>query len=186
MAAGSAPRNSPPSWSTPSRYAASEIAGHYDQREYGKALRKIMQLADLANQYVDAKKPWDIAKSPDRARELHTVCSTALALFRDLTLYLKPVLPRLAAGVEAMLGIPELTWEHAWQHLPAGHAIKPYKHLLTRIDAKQIVALVEANKETLVATPASAGAPSRAPANSPRPLPRSRRAKGKMRVPARR
>jgi methionyl-tRNA synthetase len=56
------------------------------------------------------------------------------------------VLPRLAAGVEAMLGIPELTWGHAWQHLPAGHAIKPYKHLLTRIDAKQIVALVEANK----------------------------------------
>jgi methionyl-tRNA synthetase len=133
--------------------ASGEIANHYAQREYGKALRKVMQLADLANRYVDLRKPWDIAKSPARRDELLTVCSTALALFRDLTLYLKPVLPHLARHVEAMLNIPELKWEHSWQHLPAGHAIEPYRHLMTRIDPRQIAALVAANRETLKPAP---------------------------------
>ncbi len=130
-------------------FASGEIAGYYGQREYGKALRKVMQLADHANQYVDAKKPWEMAKSPEKSDELHTVCSTALALFRDLTLYLKPVLPALAGNVESMLNIPALKWEHAWKHLPAGHVIEPYRHLMTRVDSKQITALVEANKESL-------------------------------------
>jgi len=135
--------------------AGSEIAGYYDEREYGKALRKIMQLADLANQYVDGKKPWEMARSPDKSSELHAVCSTALALFRDLTLYLKPVLPGLARDVESLLNIPALEWKQAWKHLPAGHVINPYQHLMTRIDPKQITALVEANKESLKpATPA--------------------------------
>ncbi|MCW5604323.1 MAG: methionine--tRNA ligase [Burkholderiales bacterium] len=133
--------------------AAGEIAGYYDQREYGKALRKIMQLADLANQYVDARKPWEIAKSPDRNGELQEVCSTALALFRDLTLYLKPVLPALARNVETMLNIPALEWKHAWKHPEAGHIIKPYQHLMTRVDAKQIAALTEANRESLKPRP---------------------------------
>ena len=132
--------------------ASGEIAGYYDQREYGKALRKVMRLADQANQYVDAKKPWEMAKSPGKSDELHTVCSTALALFRDLTLYLKPVLPVLADNVESMLNIPALKWEHAWKHLPAGHVIKPYQHLMTRVDPKQITALVEANRESLKPT----------------------------------
>jgi methionyl-tRNA synthetase len=133
-------------------FASQEIADLYDQREYAKALRKVMQLADSANQYVDSKKPWEIAKSPERAGELHTVCSTALALFRDITLYLKPVLPQLARKVELMLNIPELKWDHAWKHLPAAHAINAYQHLITRIDPKQTTALVEANKETLMAS----------------------------------
>ncbi|MEX0959847.1 MAG: methionine--tRNA ligase [Burkholderiales bacterium] len=135
--------------------ASREISEHYDEREFGKALRKIMQLADLANQYVDAKRPWEIAKSEDRRDELHAVCSTAMALFRDLALYLKPVLPQLAQNVESLFNIPELKWNHAWKHLPAGHVIKPYQHLMTRVDRKQIDALVEASKEDLQAKPQS-------------------------------
>jgi methionyl-tRNA synthetase len=128
--------------------ASAEIAGYYEQRDYGKAMRKIMQLADLANQYVDAHKPWEIAKSENKRAELHSVCSTALALFRELTLYLKPVLPQLASKVETLLGIPPLSWDSAWKHLQSGHKIKPYEHLMTRIDPKQIEALIAANKET--------------------------------------
>jgi methionyl-tRNA synthetase len=133
--------------------ASKEIGDHYDNREYGKALRKIMQLTDVANQYVDAKKPWELARAPDKSDELHTVCSTALALFRDLTLFLKPVLPKLAAQVEQLLGVPALKWSDAWKHLPAGHVIKPYQHLMTRIDVKQVDALVAANKDNLQAAP---------------------------------
>jgi methionyl-tRNA synthetase len=136
--------------------AATEIAACYENREFGRALRKIMALADLANRYVDVNRPWEIAKSPERSEELHSVCSTALALFRDLTLYLKPVLPQLAAAVERMLQIEPLAWAHAWQHLPAGHAIRPYQHLMTRIEPKQVTALVDANKESLQPTPSSA------------------------------
>jgi methionyl-tRNA synthetase len=133
--------------------APGEIAKCYEQREFGRALRTIMSLADLANRYVDTKRPWDIAKSPERAGELQSVCSTALALFRDLTVYLKPVLPNVAAAVERTFDIPALAWHDAWQQLPAGHAIRPYQHLMTRIEPKQVTALVEANKESLQPTP---------------------------------
>jgi methionyl-tRNA synthetase len=138
--------------------AAAEIGGHYEQRDFGRAMRRIMALADTANRYVDARRPWDIAKSPERSAELHTVCSTALALFRELTLYLKPVLPNVAAAAEQMLGIQPLTWRDAWRHLPAGHPIRPYSHLMTRIDPKQVTALVEANKESLQPSAAPARA----------------------------
>ncbi len=150
--------------------AADEIAGYYEQREFGRAVRRIMALADLANRYVDARRPWEIAKSPERAAELHSVCSTALALFRDLTLYLKPVLPDVAAAAEHMLGVQPLVWRDAWRHLPAGHAIRPYSHLMSRIDPKQVTALVDANKETLqpAASPARA---SEQPSQSGAPAP---------------
>ena len=127
--------------------AAGEIRDDYESREFGKALRKVMQLADLANQYVDHHKPWELAKDPARAATLHTVCSTALALFRDLTLYLKPVLPALAATVEQFLSIAPLQWHDAWKHLPAGHRINAYQHLMSRIDPKQVEALIEPNRE---------------------------------------
>jgi methionyl-tRNA synthetase len=143
-------------------FAGTEIAEYYDQREFGKALRKIMHLADQANKYVDANKPWEIAKNPERSAELHTVCSTAIALFRDLTLYLKPVLPALAREVETLLNIPALTWEHASKHLPAGHAIKPYQHLMNRVDPKQLDALFDIAKETtVVTTPSPQPSPSK-------------------------
>jgi len=134
--------------------ASGEIAGYFDTREFGKATRKIMQLADLANQYVDARKPWELAKLPARSEELHSVCSTALALFRDLTLYLKPILPKLAGEAERLLNIPPLAWNDAWKHLPAGHSINTYAHLMTRIDPKKVEALLE---------PAAESAPTPAP-----------------------
>jgi methionyl-tRNA synthetase len=133
--------------------AAEEIGQCYDSREFGRAMRKIMALADTANRYVDAKRPWDIAKAPERRSELQTVCSTALALFLDLTVYLKPVLPKVAATVEGLVNIPPLEWSHAGKYLPAGHVVQPYQHLMKRIDPKQVTALVEANKENLQSAP---------------------------------
>ena len=127
--------------------AADEISGYYDGREYGKAIRKIMALADLANQYVDANKPWDLAKQDGKDAELLTVCSTAVAMFRDLTVYLAPVLPRLAATAGEMFNFDAFDWKSTAKPLKEGHAILPYKHLMARIDPKQIDALLEPVKE---------------------------------------
>jgi methionyl-tRNA synthetase len=132
--------------------ASQDIAAFYEAREFGKAIREIMALADLANQYVDEMKPWELAKQPEQAPKLQEVCTVGLNLFRILTLYLKPVLPRLAAQVEAFLDIPPLTWTDAGQLL-TGHTIKPYQHLLARVDAKQVEALIEANKQSLQEKP---------------------------------
>ena len=133
--------------------AAETIAAHYEAREYGKALREIMALADLANQYVDLHKPWEMARQEGRDRELHAVCTVALNAFRFLTLYLKPVLPRLANEVEAFLNIPPLAWQDTGRLL-THHAIQPYRHLMTRVDPKAIEAMIEENRESLVPPPA--------------------------------
>ncbi|MBI4989611.1 MAG: methionine--tRNA ligase [Rhodocyclales bacterium] len=135
-------------------WQSDEIARAYEAREYGKALREIMRLADLANQYVNDNKPWELSKDATQANRLHEVCSTAISLFRDLTLYLKPVLPKLAEHVEQFLNISPLKWADIGSSLPAGHRINEYKHLMTRIDSKQIDALVEANRESLAPAPA--------------------------------
>ena len=132
-----------------SAFANGEIAHCYEQRDFSRALREIMRLADTANQYIAEKKPWDLAKQEGKDAELHEACSTALTLFRDLTMYLKPVLPELAAQVEAFLNIPPLTWNDIWKALPAGHSISPYQHLATRLDPKLIEAMVAANQESL-------------------------------------
>ncbi len=150
--------------------AAAEIHDCYDQREYGKALRRVMQLANLANQYVDAHKPWELARAPERSGELHAVCSTALALFRDLTLYLKPVLPHTARDVEALLRIAPLMWNDAWRHLPAGHRIGEYRHLMTRVEARQMAALVAANKDNLAEKNVPAATAAAAPLSEPRSI----------------
>lgn len=128
--------------------ASSGIAGYYESREYSKAVRKIMQLADLANQYVDTKKPWELAKRPEKTSELHSVCSTALALFRDLILYLSPVLPLTAERAAKFLNLPSLEWKDAWKHLPGGHRISAYEHLMTRIEQSTIDTMIEASKES--------------------------------------
>jgi methionyl-tRNA synthetase len=129
----------------------------YEEREYGKAVRRVMALADLCNRYVDRLAPWDLAKDFERNREqIHVGCSIALNAFRVLTIYLKPVLPKLAEQVEAFLNIAPLTWNDVDRWLPAEHQIKPYRHLMTRADAKQTAELVEANKESLVSTPSTA------------------------------
>jgi methionyl-tRNA synthetase len=154
----------PPSLLEEMRGAQASIAALYDARETGKAMREVMALADRANQYVDHEKPWELAKQPDQEAHLHEVCSTALNLFRLLTLYLKPVLPRLAQEVETFLSIPPLVWNDASSILAPGHVIRPYQHLMQRVDTKQTDALVAANRESLPAPaqavqPAAGGAP---------------------------
>jgi methionyl-tRNA synthetase len=126
------------------------IAELYESRDYARAIRRIMELADAVNQYVDTHKPWELAKSPDQDARLHQVCSTTLRLFRDLTLYLKPILPHLAERVEAFLNT-SLTWDAIHHPLPEGHVINAYQHLTTRVDDKQMDALVAANQQSLTA-----------------------------------
>ena len=116
-----------------------------EAREYAKALRLIMELADKVNGFVDENKPWEIAKDPAREAELQKVCSTTLEAFRLLSLYLKPVIPNVAAGVEEFLSLPPLTWESVHTPLSSKHPIKAYKHLMTRVEAPQIEALLAAN-----------------------------------------
>jgi methionyl-tRNA synthetase len=123
--------------------AAPEVEAYYENREFGKALRAVMALADRANQYIDERKPWELAKGAGQEAELHAVCSAGLNLFRLLTLYLKPVLPQLAAAVETFLEIAPLRWQDADSLLPPGHRISPYRHLMTRIDPKQVQALLD-------------------------------------------
>jgi methionyl-tRNA synthetase len=121
---------------------AAEIAALYEGREFGKALREVMALADAANQFVDERKPWELAKQAGKERELHEVCSSALDLFRVLTVYLKPVLPRLAQNAERFLNLPALAWADAARPMPEGHRINEYRHLLSRVEEKQLDALL--------------------------------------------
>jgi methionyl-tRNA synthetase len=123
---------------------AAEIAALYESREFGKALREVMALADIANQFVDEEKPWELSKQAGAERKLHEVCSTALELFRVLTIYLKPVLPKLAADAQRFLNLPDLQWSDAQRQLPEGHRINEYRHLLTRVDDKQLDKLFDA------------------------------------------
>jgi methionyl-tRNA synthetase len=132
------------------------IANLYEGREFGKAIREIMALTDAANQYVDSVKPWELAKLAGRETDLHAACTNALNLFRQLAILLKPVLPALTAKVEAFLNVAPFAWSDAGSTLAAGHAIKPYEHLMTRVDRKQIDALVEANRDSLAAIPPAA------------------------------
>jgi len=130
------------------------IAEAYEAREYGKAVREVMRLADLVNQYADANKPWELAKQPDQSERLHQVCSELLNAFRVLTIYLRPVLPATAQRVEAFMNLQgQLDWAHL-AHYPRS-PINEYQHLMSRVDPKQVAALVEANKESLQPTAAS-------------------------------
>jgi methionyl-tRNA synthetase len=131
--------------------AAPEIQKAYDARDFSRALREIMRLADLANADVAEAAPWVVAKQEGEtaSAKLHADCSSALEMFRLLTLYLKPVLPELTSQVEAFLNVPALTWNSLNESFKNGHAIKEYSHLITRIDGKNIEAMVEANKDSL-------------------------------------
>jgi methionyl-tRNA synthetase len=130
--------------------AADSLAEGLEAREYSRVIRDVMALTDEVNQYVDRVKPWELAKSPELSEALHDACTLLINAFRLLTIYLKPILPKLAADIEAFLNVPPLQWADSEQLL-LGHTINPYAHLMTRIDAKQIDALVEANKESRVA-----------------------------------
>ncbi len=126
------------------RSAGTEIATLYEAREYGKALRIIMEQADAINAYVDANKPWELAKDPANNAKLQEVCSRLLESFRILTVYLKPVLPSLATQVESLFNIAPLRWDDAMKALPDQHAIRPYTHLMTRVEAPMLEQLFEA------------------------------------------
>jgi len=114
----------------------------YEEREFGKALREVMLLADRVNEYVDRHKPWDLAKQAGMDAALHDVCSVCIEAFRLLTIYLKPVLPALAIKVEAFLQVAPLEWHDAQRALGT-HTIGAYQHLMQRVDARQVDALLE-------------------------------------------
>ncbi|MCW5654586.1 methionine--tRNA ligase [Hydrogenophaga sp.] len=141
----------------PLQAAAPAIAELYATREYGKALREIMLLADRVNAYVDQNKPWELAKQDGQDERLHDVCSTCIEAFRLLTLYLKPVLPALAAQVESFLQVQPLQWADAARQLGQGHAIQAYQHLMQRVDPKQLDALFEPPPAPVEAAPLPGG-----------------------------
>ncbi|MDP1733476.1 MAG: methionine--tRNA ligase [Sulfuritalea sp.] len=150
--------------------AAEEIAGLYEARDTARALRRVMALADQINQYVDKNQPWTLAKQEGQEAKLHEVCSLLINAFRLLTIYLKPVLPKLAQRADEFLNVAPLHWTDAEYLLPPAHLINPYEHLMQRIDPKQIEALVAANRESLeptVAPIAVSPAPSFAEPHSP-------------------
>ena len=136
--------------------AASGIAALYDARDTSKAVRDIMALADRVNEYVDAHKPWELAKKPDQAERLHQVCSACIEAFRVLTILLKPILPRLAAQVEHWLIVPPESFATLPMALGAGAQIGEYQHLMQRVDAKQLVKLFDPPEPAVAATPAPA------------------------------
>ncbi|MFN4328498.1 MAG: methionine--tRNA ligase [Limnobacter sp.] len=142
------------------RSLADTIAGHFDEREYGKAIREIMAGADAVNAYVDQEKPWELARQDDQRDALHTACTVCLEAFRLLTLYLKPVLPALAANAEQLLGVTPMVWADVQVPLRSDNPISAFKHLMQRVDSKQIDALIEANRQTLEPTAPTTAQPS--------------------------
>ena len=125
--------------------ASTEIAGHYEDRNFGQAMRSIMKLADKANQYIDEKKPWQLAKEEGKMQEVHEITSLAINLFRVLMTYLKPVLPEMAGKSEAFLNMDNLNWDDIKNPL-LGHKINKFKPLMTRIEDDQIEAMIESSK----------------------------------------
>ena len=137
---------------------ADALAELYEQRDYAKAMRAIMALADRVNQFVDAEKPWELAKDPAQTAKLHEVCSDALRGFAQLITLLAPVLPDTAARAAAFLNLPQpFTWAMVNEPLPAGHAIQPFQHLMQRVDPKQLDALFGLAAEEAGKGAASAG-----------------------------
>jgi len=125
------------------RAARGGIATHYEQRDYAKVVREVMALCDRVNAYVDQNKPWELARQDGMDARLHEVCSACIEAFRILTVYLKPILPRLAGEVAAFLIAPPETLHDTDRPLGAGWQIGPYQHLMQRVDMKQLEALFE-------------------------------------------
>ncbi len=130
------------------------IAQCYEDREYSRGMREIMALADQANQYIADQKPWELAKQDGEERLLQDVCSMGLNLFRVLITYLSPVIPGTAKNAESFLNCDIVTaggW-NAIQRPLANHRIKPFKHLIQRVENKQVEAMIEASKQTVTIT----------------------------------
>jgi methionyl-tRNA synthetase len=128
--------------------AADDIAAYYENREFGKAMRDIMALADKANQYIDEMQPWVAIKDESRHHEVQDVCSIGLNCFRQLVILLKPVLPKLAAQAEAFLNVEDLNWADLGDNL-LDHGINRFQPLMTRIEPVFIERMIEATKADL-------------------------------------
>ena len=152
------------------------IAELFEAREYGRAMREVMQLADQANAWIDERKPWQVAKEPGREAELQAICSLGLEFFRVLATYLKPVLPRMAEKVESFLDVPPLAWADLDRPL-LGHRVRPFTPLMTRVERERVDALVEASKPQ--------AAPGSSAASVPRPAPAPAQAQAPGGAPAR-
>ena len=129
------------------------IAECYESREYARALRDIMALADNVNEYVDANKPWELAKQEGQYARLHEVCSELINAFTMLTAYLAPVLPKVAENAAKFLNLEAITWANTRKTL-GEHAINKYEHLMQRVEQKQVDDLIEANKQSIAAAAA--------------------------------
>ena len=127
--------------------AAEAIADHYERREYSKAMRVVMSLADQANRYIENKKPWALIKNDEQAEEVQTVCTQGLNMFRTLMIYLTPVIPSLAADSQALFREDPWAWDAATKPLLA-HSISKYKPLLTRVEQSQVDKMVEESRES--------------------------------------
>ena len=127
---------------------SNDIAADYENREFGHALRKIMALADRANQYIDANKPWVLAKQEGQEQTVQDVCSVGLNLFRVLITWLQPVLPVMASEVERFLNIPAMSW-NAIETPLTGHTINKFKPLMTRVEQEKIDAMLDDSKDSL-------------------------------------
>ena len=125
------------------RDALPQITELYAERETGKVVREVMALCDRVNGYVDANKPWELAKKEGMEGRLHDVCSTCIEAFRILTIYLKPILPKLAADVAFFLMVPPESFDDVKTPLGEGAQIGEYQHLMQRVDVKQLDALFE-------------------------------------------
>ena len=137
--------------------AAPSIAEAYEARDFARAMREIMALADRANAWIADKAPWSLAKQDGKQDEVQAICALGVNLFRQLVIFLKPVLPQLASDAEAFLNVAPLTWDDH-QTLLADHQLNPFSALLTRIEPAKIDAMIEASKEDLAASEAAPAA----------------------------
>ncbi|WP_022951844.1 methionine--tRNA ligase [Leucothrix mucor] len=138
--------------------ASEEIAEAYESRQYSRAMRQVMALADLANQYIDENKPWVLIKDPETKDQVQGVCTQGINMFRALLTYLKPILPELTENAEVFLNAGELNWDSVQTPL-LDHPLAPFKPLMTRIEQTQIDAMLEENKQVLLAMQEAANKP---------------------------
>jgi len=141
---------------SPLQAAAGAIQDCYESKRYSEAMRLIMELADQGNAYINDQEPWTMKSEAEQPR-LQAICTTAINLFRLLTIYLKPVMPKLASEIEAFLLVGPLSWQDS-QSLLLDHDIEPYRHLAQRIDPKAVAAMVEASQSSLSAVESEAPA----------------------------
>jgi len=129
--------------------AGDEIAADFEVREFGRAMRRVMELADEANTYIAEAEPWVLAKQPGREQEVLEICSVGINLFRQLMVYLAPVVPAMAEQARVFLGLETLDW-HSRHTLLVDHEIAKFKPLMTRVERDKIDAMMAASKEDLV------------------------------------